>query len=122
MGMFDYVEVDKSWGLPDAEWQTKDTPNQYLDSFRIEADGSISEQVYETEDQSAPNAEGLMRLVGCMARVNLQRVQVKDYRGRIDFYSTIDDVWHEYSALFNDGKLIDIRQIAPTPQPTTEGE
>jgi hypothetical protein len=67
MGMFDHLKC--KYPLPDAgdndlEYQTKDTPAQFLDNYEIRADGSLWHLDYDIEDRSDPNAEGLARLVG----------------------------------------------------------
>ena len=73
MGMYDYLAC--KYPLPhasdnDLEYQTKDTPAQFLDHYEIRADGSLWHMDYGIEDQSDPNAHGFDRIVGTMSRVN----------------------------------------------------
>ena len=102
MGMFDYVRCH--YPLPDGagalEYQTKDTPAQWLDQYEIRADGTLWHQAYDTEDRSDPNAEGFMRLFGCATRVN-ERWEPVALTGEIVFYA--DD--YEFSAYFVGGTL-----------------
>jgi hypothetical protein len=116
MGMFDNIICE--YPLPGnpavSEWQTKDTPTQYLDTYIIAADGQLWHEVYDVEDKSDPNATGWRRAAGCMTRVNQRREPVSDFRGSIDFYG--DDaagVWWEFSALFDDGKLLNMKKLSP---------
>ena len=114
MGMFDRIEIDSAHGLPEAdEWQTKDTPSQRCDVYRIDAEGRLLYQDYDIEDRSKPGC-----IIGMCTRVNKRFVET-DFRGGVVFYTEIDGIWHEYSALFDDGKLISIKQIEPEP---TESE
>lgn len=110
MGMFDYLAVDHPEVPKSVEWQTKDTPAQWCDRYEIRADGSLWHQNYDTEDQSDPNAVGIMRLAGCMTSVN-HRWEPCNMTGEIVFYTEIDKVWHEYSAYFVDGKLQQLHQL-----------
>lgn len=108
MGMYDTIEIDDSYGLPKTdEWQTKCTPVQWLNVYRIDKDGRLLHQVYDTEDRSNGKS-----LAGAATRVN-KRFVPADFRGAISFYSSIEGVWHEYSALFDEGQLISIKQLEP---------
>lgn len=127
MGMYDVVKCE--YPLPDGhnptgeEYQTKDTPAQLLDTYRIAADGRLEHELYDIEDQSDPKAEGVERIFGMMTRVN-KRFEGVSFHGALVFYTsnvsgvsavgvvTSDNkppVYREYVALFKDGQLIDIR-------------
>ncbi len=41
------------------DFQTKDTPNQFLDLYKIKENGTLWRETYEIEDKSDPNAEGI---------------------------------------------------------------
>ena len=73
MGMYDDIDCEYPLPLPqyqDNGFQTKCTPHQLLDNYKISKDGVLLHESYDIEDQSGPDAEGIEALVGCMARVN----------------------------------------------------
>jgi hypothetical protein len=108
MGMFDYLKC--TYPLPDAgdndlEYQTKDTPAQFLDNYEIRADGSLWHLDYDIEDRSDPSAEGLARLVGRLSRVN-ERWEPVPFTGEIRFYCYVcENQRTEFSAYFVNGML-----------------
>ena len=120
MGMYDDIKCHYPLPVKGANalsFQTKDTPNQFCDLYEIRADGTLWHEEYDIEDHSDPNANGIMRLVGCMARVNKRWVQDL-FTGEICFYSFLDDHnrtgWVEFAADFLDGKLTGLRIIEHT--------
>jgi len=120
MGMYDDFRCDYPIDAPPGiDWQTKDTPAQYLDLYVLGADGILYHEEYDVEDRSDPNAEGLMALCGLMTRVNKRLVPMPEFRGEISFYGQDptnpdeDREWWEYSALFDDGKLLSIKRVSP---------
>ena len=127
MGMYDHVIPEHP--LPDGhdpageEYQTKDTPAQFLDTYKITAEGRLEHELCDVEDRSDPRAEGFERMFGMMTRVN-RRWENVSFHGDLTFYTsnvsgtsgvgvvTSDNkppVYREYTALFKDGQLIDIR-------------
>lgn len=108
MGIFDEIvfEYPLPGNPPRTGWQTKDTPAQWLDLYKIDADGRLWHEAYDVEDQSDPNATGINRLLGAATAVN-QRWEPCAFRGCIEFYC---DDW-ELSALFDAGKMIDIKVL-----------
>jgi hypothetical protein len=62
MGMFDYIRCEMPLPVtpeppPDGEFQTKDTPAQYLDNYKITRDGRLLHEQYDMrweEDAKAP--------------------------------------------------------------------
>jgi hypothetical protein len=116
MGMFDYIRSELA--LPDdppaIQWQTKDTPSQYMDVYEIRADGSLWVEEYDLEDCGDPKAEGVMRLRGCMTPVNKRWVPCK-LTGEIQFYGAEDSNWQrwwEFSSYFIDGQMQSITNIS----------
>src|ERR1044072_492742 len=114
MGMFDYIRCEAPLPLPDGfsldcvdddgrgPFQTKDTPNQFMDQYVIRSDGTLWVEEYDVEDHSDPKAEGIMRIVGCMTRVNKRWVRLYDPKGEIRFYTSLGinhTGWIEFSAL-----------------------
>lgn len=110
MGMFDYLTckyrlpVEGADGL---EFQTKDTPSQYLDQYEIREDGSLWHETYDIEDRSDPNAEGLARFFGCASRVNNRWEQVV-ITGEVVFYANN----YEFSAYFVNGQLKQLETLS----------
>jgi secreted PhoX family phosphatase len=92
MGMFDWLCCE--YPLPDEpngaslHFQTKDTPNQMLDEYRIDATGDLWVQNYDIEDRSDPKAEGVARIYGMMTRVNERWERLTDFTGTIEFYTS----------------------------------
>lgn len=106
MGMFDYLRCDYPLpveGAKEYEYQTKDTPAQWLDRYEIRADGTLWHEDYEIEDRSDPDAKGLSRLFACATRVN-ERWVPETLTGEIVFYTNV----LEFSAYFVDGVLKNI--------------
>ena len=101
--------------ISDLTFQSKDTEAQFLDNYEIREDGTLWHETYDIEDRSDPNAEGIMKLLGCMTRIN-QRWEQVNTTGEIVFYTSTGenrDQWLEFSAYFVDGKLNQIHQINP---------
>jgi len=112
MGVFDNIRCE--YPLPDGrpvpfDAQTKDTPAQWLNNYKIDQDGFLWHEDHDIEDQSDPNATGLERIVGMCTPVNQRWVKEK-LTGEISFY---DDA--EYSAYFVDGFLKEIHLIEGKP-------
>ena len=119
MGMFDNLECE--YPLPvkvdrGEPFQTKDTPAQFLDNYKIKEDGTLWHEKYDTEDRSDPNASGLDAFRGCATRVNKRWEQCADFTGEIAFYGFHNEKkqegWVEFSAYFNKGLLVQINTIA----------
>jgi hypothetical protein len=94
-------------GANDLSYQTKDLDCS-LDNYEIREDGTLWHEEYDVEDHSDPNAEGLMRLCGMMARVNQRWQQVDNFTGEVCFYGSFRPDWSdwiEWSAYFVRGKL-----------------
>lgn len=115
MGMFDTITC--KYPLPDQPtidcWQTKSL-DCTLDHYVIEPDGTLHHEDYDIEDQS-DKAKGIGEdsFCGCMTKVNKRLSPMPKFRGEIVFYeSTAEaDEWFEYSAFFDDGKLLSVKRI-----------
>jgi len=106
MGMFDHVQYK------DEEYQTKDTPAQLLDNYKIEqnpADGSwyLCHEEYDTDwvDDEDRFAGGYMK------QYNHRWVACADFDGNLRFYNND----REYRALFMDGQMLKIREVFDEP-------
>ena len=120
MGVFDYVICEYPLpveGANDVRFQTKDTPVQHLDNYKICKDGTLWHEAYDIEDQSDPNAEGIDRFLGCMARVN-QRWELVHLTGEVSFAGdSSTHLWLEFSAYFVRGYIIRLELIEDRPVP-----
>jgi hypothetical protein len=139
MGMFDELKCHYPLPLAGAnalDYQTKDTPAQFLDEYEIRADGTLWHEAYDIEDRSElgkwkrehpgqdppPDKTGIMSIAGLMTRVNKRWEQIT-LTGEIEFhtiYSIVDgklknaiakDRWLSWSAYFVDGKLNQIHLL-----------
>jgi hypothetical protein len=144
MGMFDYVrvgttlpelpdEVISRWGdkISDIAFQTKDTPNQAMSTYRIDGAGQLWIEKTEghwEKGQSVPDDASIGAKLAAMGKfvVDQRWYEKEDFSGAICFYESyshpeyyeidganINDDWMsfeygwiEYRALFKNGKLI----------------
>lgn len=114
MGMFDYLRCDYG-GVPDAQYQTKDTDAQYLENYKIDKDGYLWHEYREYKTVLNEDKEGIEKFLGCMKTTLCEWRKVENFRGEILFYTDIDKIWHEYSALFDKGQVISIERINTPP-------
>jgi hypothetical protein len=126
MGLYDNLiceyPIDAPEGL--SGWQTKDTEAQYLENYKIDKDGQLwheyREYKAEMPSESDQEEKGPLAFSGCL-KTTLREWRKELFRGDIRFYTSgPNETWWEYSALFDDGKLISIKRISPTQ--TREGD
>ncbi len=128
MGMFDYVKCEYPLpvaGANELEYQTKDTPCQWLDLYVIKADGTLWHEEYDTEDRSdlaqwkidhpdtaiPESLNSFLGMAGCMTRVN-KRLVFENLFGEIRFGSWDKDRGIiEWCVLFENGQLQELRQL-----------
>ena len=103
MGLFDDLRCHYPLPIEGAnalDYQTKDTPAQFLDRYEIRADGTLWHYAYEIE-ADPDEADRLHR-----SRRNRSWEPVEHFTGEIVFYSDTDEgKWLEFSAYFVRGKL-----------------
>lgn len=94
MGMFDCIRCEYPLpvaGAQDYEYQTKDTPNQHMDTYTITADGRLL--VEEYDEPKKPRTEVILT-------------------GEVRFYDYGKDRrWLEFSAYFVRGLLKELHLI-----------
>lgn len=96
MGMFDYLVVDKSL-LPkeytdyDNDWQTKSLDSG-LFTYIIDESGQLLQEVWLHKHKKS--------------------LVKQKYTGEIRFYTTIDNVWHEFVAFVEKGVLLKLIKIS----------
>jgi len=112
MGMYDDLRVlyPLPDGIPnDLEWQTKSLECA-LDNYEIREDGTLWHELYDTEDHSDPNAEGLLKFAGMWARVNERWVQ--DFPTKeIIFWAKWNGKWINFSAYYFQGVLKELHRL-----------
>jgi hypothetical protein len=106
MGMFDYLNFRGN------DYQSKDTPNQWMANYEIREDGTL--WVEESDGEWIKDENSL--LGGYIKESNHRWVQVEKYTGEIRFYRHLDKeykVWEEFSAYFVQGQLKHLVPIDP---------
>jgi hypothetical protein len=105
MGMFDNIEYRGR------AYQTKDTPAQLLDRYKIEQDPTSGHWYLWHEDYDAEWCQEEGQLFGgSIKQSNHRWVQCADFDGEIRFYYYgSDEDQEEYRALFMDGQMLKIR-------------
>lgn len=116
MGMFDYIrfKVPLPESPPDLEWQTKDTPEQYLGTYEVREDGKLY-----WEKRTQEWVTDLDSLLGRALKTTSTEWLPCCFTGGITFYSyegKDTKKWWEYSAYFVNGevKSIDLLQRPPS--------
>jgi hypothetical protein len=108
MGMFDWVEWEGN------QYQTKDTPNQLCDNYRIDDLGRLWEEQYDAEWQT--DSQSLFG--GHIHQSNQRWVECADFTGAMRFYREDPDrggyknsAWIEYEAEFKLGQMISLKSV-----------
>ena len=112
MGLFDYVTCEyplPCGSPPTRKWQSKTTPDQYMDRYVIKQDGSLWHEAYEIEDRSDPTKDGLEGIIDAMTRVNVRWEQMP-LTGEIDFHNYDGQTRVSYIATFEAGELTHLRE------------
>jgi len=138
MGMFDYIKceyllpelpqkvIDTWEGAENVAFQTKDTPEQGMVFYKIDAEGQLWQQHKTTQwvEPSDPNGESIMDRIGHTETLTTWW-EKEAFTGGIEFYESYhhDDYpkgeplgsnkwqrfvsgWIEYTAVFLRGKLV----------------
>lgn len=105
MGMFDNLEYQGT------QYQTKDTPLQTLDNYKIEQDPDSGDWRLWHEEYDAEWIQVPGQLFGgTLQQSNHRWVCCDDFDGLIRFYwYRSEEDQEEYQALFMDGKMLKIR-------------
>ena len=108
MGMFDWVEFGGK------RFQSKDTPNQLLDEYRIDDHGQLWVQEYDAEwivDNDA-------LFGGYINQSNHHWRECEEFSGPLRFYREDEErgghkanAWYELQAEFKCGQMIDLKLI-----------
>lgn len=96
------------------QYQTKDTPQQTLDNYKIEQESGVWRLWHEEYDSEWDEDEGLFG--GCIKQSNQRWVRCDDFDGEIRFYwYRSEEDQEEYKALFMDGKMLKIKLVRGEP-------
>ena len=119
MGMFDNLFYK------DEEYQTKDTPAQLLDNYKIEQDLDDGSWYLWHEEYDIEWIDDEDRWGGGYSKQSNHRwVACRDFDGNLRFYrhaletqqeSWKHNAWIEYRALFMDGRMLKIREVFDEP-------
>jgi hypothetical protein len=111
MGMFDNIEYRGR------QYQTKDTPLQTLDNYKIEQDQASGHWYLwheEYDSEWVDSEDGF--LGGTIVQSNERWVRCDDFDGVIRFYYyRSEEDQEEYRALFMDGQMLKIKQTQGEP-------
>jgi len=108
MGMFDWVEWEGH------EYQTKDTPRQLCDNYRIDDLGQLWVEEYDAELVKDPE-----HLFGARIEHRNQRwTECRDFSGTMRFYREDPErgghrnsAWIEWEAEFKLGRMIGLKMV-----------
>ncbi len=106
MGMFDEITCEYPLDTPEVQddlWQTKDTPRQFLDEYKIHADGTLWHEVHDERMEMDDKAPAGFRLL----RENPRWLQVSDFNGELEIHTTKDERWYSVRFWFRDGVVND---------------
>lgn len=110
MGMFDNIEYRGR------QYQTKDTPRQALDLYKIEQDQDSGHWYLWYEEYDAEWVEGEGLFGGCIRQSNQRWVRCDDFDGVVRFYwYKSEQDQEEYESLFMDGRMLKIKVIHHEP-------
>jgi hypothetical protein len=110
MGMFDHIEYQGR------QYQTKDTPAQMLDNYKIEQDPESKDWYLWRQEYDAEWVEEEGLFGGSIKQSNHRWVLFKEFDGVIRFYYyRTDEDQEEYRALFMDGQMLKIKLIRGEP-------
>lgn len=134
MGMFDQIVC--KYPLPivwanELEYQTKDTPSQFMDNYEIREDGTLWHEDYRIEDRSAgskwlaenpdktradlpEDLKGFNGMSGILTHIPLGWNRIDDFLGEIRFYTSLGSDhsgWIEWSGYFEHGQLVRLNLV-----------
>ena len=108
MGMFDNIEYKGD------QYQTKDTPCQSLDNYKIEQNQDDGHWYLWHEEYDVDWIEEADRFGGgYMKQYNQRWVCCHEFDGSLRFYRSLKEDrsrWIEYRSLFMDGRMLKIKE------------
>lgn len=122
MGMFDYLKISTSkLPLTDSEklsigenpdWQTKDF-ECIMSTAEITYDGKLKflNFRYEWDENIKSGMFELTGQMGGLVTKDEQWIELNDYHGYVNFYTSVNKIWYEFNAKFTDGQLVNIERV-----------
>ena len=111
--MFDTIQYQGE------EYQTKDTPTQLLDNYKIEQNPEDGHWYLWHEEYDTDWVDDADRFGGGYSKQSNHRwVACEDFDGVLRFYRSDKDnrdLWIEFKTLFMDGRMIKIREVFDEP-------
>ena len=121
MGMYDNLKIATSMlPLTDSEklsigencdWQTKDF-ECILSTAEITHDGKLKFLTFKHEWDETIKSE-MFEFIGMGGLVIKDKkwIELNDYHGYVNFYTSVNNIWYEFNAKFTDGQLVNIERI-----------
>ena len=122
MGMFDNLKISTSkLPLTDSEklsigenpdWQTKDF-ECIMSTAEITDDGKLKflNFSYEWDETIKSGMFELTGKMGGLVTKDEQWIELNDYHGYVNFYTSVNNIWYEFNAKFTDGQLVNIERV-----------
>jgi hypothetical protein len=122
MGMYDNLKIStnklplsdsekKSIG-ENADWQTKDF-ECILSTAELTDDNKLRFLTLKYDwDENAESALGkLTGKKGALVTKDEQWIELNEYHGYVNFYTSVNNIWYEFNAKFTDGLLVNIERV-----------
>lgn len=127
MGLFDYLKIEcelpglTAEQVKSSSWQTKDTPEQYMERYRLTADGKLMHQEvrYDTtpederplcKDKPPKDRTDVDKFCGMLTSVVLGEKDQK-WSGCLEFHGGPDGSFITFAAWFKGGVCVDIQRL-----------
>lgn len=122
MGMFDNLKISTDkLPLSDSEkksigenpdWQTKDF-ECIMSTAEITDNGKLRflNLRYEWDENLKSGMFELTGKMGGLTTKDEQWVELNDYHGYVNFYTSVNNIWYEFNAKFTDGQLVNIERV-----------
>jgi hypothetical protein len=111
MSIYDEIKFDYElpFNLTGSTFQTKDTPSQCLDNYKIDKDGVLWVERYNIEIDKNKFENNEIR--GLLKKINKIWVPLNNFIGGIKFYIYEDEKLYVFSSYFVNGILKELHFI-----------
>jgi hypothetical protein len=66
---------------------------------------------YEWDENIKSGLFELTGKLGGLVMKDEQRIELNDYYGYVNFYTSVNNIWHEFKAKFTDDQLVNIERV-----------